>query len=239
MNNTLATATINNRIDTDKLNNGLLSVPTPINHHASYTFECIKVYDDIMDTVVFNRIHEKIARHCLNRLYAKGNMSAYEIMTTGTAIIDIDDINSEVLLALYENKDYLEVVNGQFRIIGDDAIKSVYGACSRFMYRFMQRHYKHAYTVIDGQEIDIFNVKALASYADFADIESMSMYQSFMNVVMSCYPKDYARIEKIVKMRIDGMTFTECAKALHVNPSTITRLQSKISECAKAFLQTL
>ena len=103
----------------------------------------------------------------------------------------------------------------------------------------MQKHYKHAYTVIDGQEIDIFNVKALASYADFDDIESMSIYQSFLSVVMSVYPKDYARIEKVVKMRIDGMTFTECAKTLHCNPSTITRLQSKISECAKILYSTI
>lgn len=234
-------ATINQSIvdHISTISDGLLTTSTPINQRTVYTFDGLEVYDDIMDTVINNGIHEKIARHCLNRLYSKGNMSAYEILTTGTAIIDFDDISSEVLLALYENKDCLEVADGQFTITDDDAIKAVYGACSRFMYRFMQRHYKHLFTVIDGQEIDIYNTKALASFADFDDIESMSMYQGFLNVVMSVYPKDYARIEKVVKMRIDGMIFTECAKKLGVNPSTITRLQVKISECAKLFLKTL
>ncbi|SFU36654.1 hypothetical protein [Butyrivibrio sp. INlla21] len=231
MSKSTTTATIN--INTSNHDNNLLLPKTPINSVFSPTFNDVKMYDSMIDTIVYNDIHGKIARHCLNKLYSKGNMNAYEILTHGTAIIDIDDVRSEILVAIIENIDDIAIIDGVLTITSDNAIKAVYGACSRFMYQFMQKHYKHVYTVIDGQEIDIFNVKALASYADFDDIESMSLYQSFLSVVMSVYPKDYKRIETIVKMRINGATFTECAKKLHCNVSTITRLQSKISECAK------
>lgn len=232
-------ATINQSIDINKLTNGLLSVPTPINQKAVYTFEDIKIYDDIMDTVIFNSIHEKIARHCLNRLYSKGNMSAYEILTTGTAIIDFDDISNEVLVALYENKECLEVADGQFRIIGDEAIKAVYGACSRFMYSFMQKHYKHAYCEIDGQTVDIFNTRVLAQFADYNDIVAMDLYKAFMDTVKKTYPKDVKRIETLVKYRIDGLTYDECKEKMQCGKATVMRLQEKISTCAKALLKTL
>jgi hypothetical protein len=44
---------------------------------------------------------KKIAKHSLMRLYANGNTSAYEILTSGTGIVDFDDIKQEILLALY------------------------------------------------------------------------------------------------------------------------------------------
>lgn len=240
MNNTMK-VTINQSI-IDHINtiaDGLLTTSTPINQRAVYTFDDIKVYDDIMNTIVFNGIHEKIARHCLNRLYAKGNMSAYEILTTGTAIIDFDDISSEVLLALYENKDCLEVIDGQFTITDDNAIKAVYGACSRFMYQFMQKHYKHAYVEIDGQTVDIFNTRALAQFADYNDVVTMDLYKSFMDIVKKQYPKDFARIEVLVKHRIQGLTYTECAKIMNSTTSTIDRLRIKVTECAKILYSTI
>ena len=239
MNKTMK-ATINQTI-VDHINtiaDGLLTTSTPMNQKTVYTFDDIKMYNDIMDTVVFNGIHEKIARHCLNRLYSKGNMSAWEILTTGTAIIDFDDICSEVLLALYENRDCIEVIDGQFTITDDNAIKAVYGACSRFMYRFMQKHYKHAYIEIDGQAVDIFNTRALAQFADYNDVIAMDLYKSFMEVVKKQYPKDFARIETLVKHRIQGLTYTECAKIMDTTTSTVNRLKDKITECARILIKT-
>ncbi len=232
MNKNTTTATINNSINLSK-DVRLLNVTTPINQVFTPVFKDITVYPDIMDTVVFNNIHEKIARHCLNRLYSKGNMSAYEILTTGTAIIDFGDISQEILLKLYEYRDCLEVIDGQFRITDDNAIKAVYGACSRFMYQFMQKHYKHAYVSIDGIEVDIFNTTQLAQYTDYESVIANDTYISFMEIVKKLYSKDYARIEKVVKYRINGYTYAQCAKMLNTSTSTIDRLRVKISECAK------
>lgn len=237
MKKTTIKATINNNNDLS-VNKHLLTVTTPINQVFTPTFKNIEIYPDIMDTIVYNGIHKTIARHCLNRLYSKGNMSAYEIMTIGTAIIDFDDIASEILLQLYNNRDSLSIIDKRLVIDNDGAIKAIYGACSRFMYQFMQKHYKHVYCEIDGQQIDIFNTKQLAQYANYSDIESMSLYQSFLSIVMRIYPKDYKRIEKIVKLRIDGMTYTQCANYLHCSTSTINRLKDKIVECANILYRT-
>lgn len=232
MNKNTITATINNNIDLSK-DVRLLNIKTPINQKFVPTFDDLKMYDDIMNTVIFNGIHEKIAKHSLNMLYSKGNLSAYEILTTGTAIIDFDDISQEILVKLYEYRDCLAIIDGQFTITDDNAIKAVYGACSRFMYSFMQKHYKHAFIEIDGQTIDIFNTRALAQFADYNDVIAMDVYKSFIEIVKKQYPKDLARVEKIVKMRISGYTFAECAEKLHCTKSCITKIQYKISECAR------
>lgn len=182
-----------------------------------------------IEKVVFLGIDESIARHCLKKLWSMGNHTAYELMTSGTAILDINDIKQEILLVLATNPDSWTVdANDRLLFFDDEIIKNVFGATSKIMYSFVQRHYKKAYVSIDGEDVRADDVCKLATYSNIDDLLCIKGVLTFLKYL----PPIQA---EYIKLRLNGHTMKECEGIMNLSRQKVRTINEKVKKAWKDY----
>ena len=132
-------------------------------------FELLKAYN----------VHVAITRYRLKRI---GNANALELLNNVNHTVNLEDLQSEVLLKFVEMSGQWTIdQSGSVTFEDDTAMIEIFRAVDNYLYRFQTKHYKHQYIELDGEIVDVNKVTALADHVSIDAILEDVVLQDFMN----------------------------------------------------------
>ena len=185
-----------------------------------------------IETIYNNNICQAISYKLLLSLFCKGNNNAYDIMIgKNNGQITIEDLSQELLLFLTENSDkwYLyrtmcrySTDKQQTKIIFFDekTKKDFFRIVSNTLYKEKTRHESRKLWIeMDGDEINIDDISALASHTCINDVITLSLYQEFLQYLKNTKPKKAELFINFINTRLQGYKIRECATILNIKDS--------------------
>lgn len=186
-------------------------------------------------TLYNEKIVEKITKKLLLNLFSRGNNNAYDIYTTqNNGLVTLDDLTQELLLFLCEHSQewYLERQFSRYStdekkpcklvFFNEEASKQFFKIVSTQLYQNIRKHEnKKLWIEIDGEELKIDDISALASHTCIDDVMTLSLYNSFMTYLQINKPKKAQRYIDCINLRLQGYKYSEIATTLQLKETTI------------------
>ena len=199
-------------------------------------------------TLYNEKICEKIAKKLLINLFSRGNNNAYDIYTGyNNGIITIADLTQEMLLFLTENVDawYLyrtphrystDEMTTKLVFFDDNVQKDFFRIVSNTLYQNIRKHEnKKLWIELDGDEIKIDDISALASHSCIDDVMALSLYNQFLSWLIVAKPKKAELFTSFINCRLQGLKIRECAVQLKIKESTAFDCAKQLKTLWKEF----
>lgn len=184
-------------------------------------------------TLFNDKIVEKITKKLLLNLFSRGNNNAYDIYTgINNGIITVDDLTQEILLFLTEhgNDWYLnrtphryntDDVTTKLIFLDDEISKQFFRIVSNTLYQNIRKHEnKKLWIELDGEDVKIDDITALASHACIDDVMTLSLYNQFLSWLLVAKPKKAELYTNFINCRLQGFKIREVAVQLNIKEST-------------------
>ena len=202
-----------------------------------------------IDTLYNEKIVEKITKKLLLNLFSRGNNNAYDIYTTqNNGLITIDDLIQELLLFLCEHSNEWYIKRPFNRYTTDEkqscklvffneaTSKQFFKIVSTILYQNIRKHEnKKLWIELDGEELKIDDIPALASHTCIDDVMTLSLYNSFCSYLLSVKPKKYDRYMQFINLRLQGYKHKDIAKAMNIKLSMTLDCARQLKELWQSF----
>lgn len=201
-------------------------------------------------TTLYNeKIVEKITKKLLINLFSCGNMNAYDIYTTkNNGLVTLEDLTQELLLFLCEhsNEWYLERQFSRYTtdekqpcklvFLNEETSKEFFKIVSTNLYQNIRKHEnKKLWIELDGQELKIDDITALANHTCIEDVMTLSLYNSFCNYLLSAKPKKAQRYMHFINLRLQGYKHKEIAETMNIKLSMTLDCARQLKELWQEF----
>lgn len=201
-----------------------------------------------INTLVNEKIVEKIAKKLLINLFSKGNLNAYDILTgKNNGQVTFEDLTQEMFLFLVEQIQewQLNYIGGRYStdeknyiivFFDKDIEKQFYRIVSNTIYHEKTRHdNKKLWLEIDGEEIKIDDISGLASHTCIDDVMTLSLYNQFCNYLLSSKPKKAQRYIQSIVLRLQGLKYQEIANNLNIKVASVKKDFSELKTLWQEF----
>ena len=187
---------------------------------------------------------DAITHKLLLHLFSRGNMVAYDIMTgKNNGQVTIEDLTQELLAFLLEHPSdwYLfrpcsrystDERTTKLVFLSNDTQKQFFSVVSTTLYRERTRHENRKLWIeMDGEEMRIDDISAIASHVCIDDVMTLSLYNIFCSYLITTKPKKAQRYISELNLRLHGYKYKDIA----------TRIGIKLNSTKKDFeeLRTL
>lgn len=200
-------------------------------------------------TLFNEKIVEKITKKLLINLFSRGNNNAYDIYTTqNNGLVTLEDLTQELLFFLCEhsNEWYLQRQFSRYStdekqpcklvFFNEETSKEFFKIVSNQLYQNIRKHEnKKLWIELDGDELKIDDIPALASHTCIDDVITLSLYNSFCSYLLSIKPKKAQRYINCINLRLQGYKYSEIAKELELKETTIKDTFAQLKVLWKEF----
>lgn len=202
-----------------------------------------------INTLYNEKIVEKITKKLLINLFSRGNNNAYDIYTTqNNGLVTLEDLAQELFIFLCENSSewYLyrpfsrystdEKKHCKLVFFNEEISKQFFKIVSTTLYQNIRKHEnKKLWIEIDGEELKIDDISALASHTCIDDVTTLSLYNSFCSYLLSVKPKKAQRYIDCINLRLQGYKYNEIATTLQLKETTVKDTFAQLKILWKSF----
>lgn len=192
--------------------------------------------------ILYNeKIVENIAKKLLINLFSRGNYNAYDIYTTrNNGVVTLEDLTQKMLLYLCEHSEgwYLKLEEDNYKLVfsNEEISKHFFKIVSTTLYQNIRKHDRRKLWIeLDGEEIKIDDITALASHTCIDDVMTLSLYNSFCSYLLSVKPKKAQRYIDCINLRLQGYKYSEIAKKLDLKETTVKDTFAQLKILWKSF----
>jgi len=199
-------------------------------------------------TLTEEKTIEKICKKLLINLFSRGNQNAYDIYTTrNNGIVTLEDLTQEMYLFLMEHENEWFLYRSSYRFSTDEkhnklvftseeTSKQFFRIVSKTLYNNIRRHEnKKLWIEIDGEEVKIDDITALASHVCIDDVLTLTMYEEFVEYLKTNKPKKANRYIEAMELRLQGFKYQEIAKELDLKETTVKDTFAQLKILWKSF----